>query len=358
MLDLAPWLTPIDGENPCGSDLLYDEDFAALVQRLKAQADLSDASTDGTVSRNAMPVDWATVLADADVLRTRGHDLRLLVIVARALVNQRGFEGLADGLTLISRMAEEHWDTLHPTSPQRRISSLGMLEDKHGLLGDLRKRNVLNARSFGSFSVQDLERSAVDIGEATRGMSDKDRAAFASEHEQLVAATGAACAFVAEHFPDEIEAVASDLRSASGALQQLLNGVSGRLGPAFKLSDLERCLSRMSLVLGRVAKSAAPAAPEESHEVGAVLPTAAPAAGLSPRISSREEVMACLSRIIEFYDRTEPASPVPFLARRMLRMVPMDFLELMEELAPSGIKEFRALAGIDENRKPASRSSG
>ena len=58
------------------------------------------------------------------------------------------------------------------------------------------------------------------------------------------------------------------------------------------------------------------------------------------------EVMACLDRIIEFYDRTEPASPVPFLARRMRRMVPMDFLELMEDLAPSGLKEFRPLAGL------------
>ena len=67
-----------------------------------------------------------------------------------------------------------------------------------------------------------------------------------------------------------------------------------------------------------------------------------------------KEVIACLDRIIEFYDRTEPASPVPFLARRMRRMVPMDFLELMEDLAPSGIKEFRPLAGIDR-RQPKTR---
>ena len=59
------------------------------------------------------------------------------------------------------------------------------------------------------------------------------------------------------------------------------------------------------------------------------------------RLSTRAEVVACLDRIIEFYDRTEPASPVPYLARRMRRMVPMDFLELMEDLAPSGLKEFR-----------------
>ena len=67
-------------------------------------------------------------------------------------------------------------------------------------------------------------------------------------------------------------------------------------------------------------------------------------------------MIACLDRIIEFYDRTEPASPVPFLARRMRRMVPMDFLKLMEDLAPSGLKEFRLLAGLSDDKKD--RSSG
>ena len=68
-------------------------------------------------------------------------------------------------------------------------------------------------------------------------------------------------------------------------------------------------------------------------------------------------MIACLDRIIEFYDRTEPASPVPFLARRMRRMVPMDFLELMEDLAPSGLKEFRSLAGLGDDKKADARTA-
>lgn len=352
MLDLVPWLTPIEGDNPCGSDLAYDEEFAALVQRLKAQADLSDASTDAAQSRNAPTVDWANVLADADALRARGRDLRLLVIVARALVNQNGFDGLADGVTLIARMADAHWDTLHPTSPQRRISSLGMLQDRHGLLGDLRKRIVLNARSFGACTVLELERSELDVATATRSAGDKERAAAALAHEQLIAKVKAACAFVAEHFPEEIEALAAELRAATTAVQHLKQSVGGRLGPVFDIAELETCVSRTSAIIGSVARPAAPAAAEEADPLDAG-PVSAPAPG---RINSRDDVTTYLNRIIEFYDRTEPASPVPYLARRMLRMVPMDFLQLMEEFAPSGIKEFRSLAGIGEDGKPASRN--
>ena len=39
-------------------------------------------------------------------------------------------------------------------------------------------------------------------------------------------------------------------------------------------------------------------------------------------------------------------------------MVPMDFLELMEDLAPSGLKEFRPLAGLADDKKAAARTQG
>ena len=68
-------------------------------------------------------------------------------------------------------------------------------------------------------------------------------------------------------------------------------------------------------------------------------------AGLPGRVASRQDVMRCLDMIIDFYERTEPSSPIPHLAQRMRKMVPMNFVQLMEEIAPSGMKEFRNLAG-------------
>jgi type VI secretion system protein ImpA len=55
--------------------------------------------------------------------------------------------------------------------------------------------------------------------------------------------------------------------------------------------------------------------------------------------------------IIAFYERTEPSSPIPHIARRLRKMVPMNFVQLMEEIAPSGMKEFRNIAGTDEKSK-------
>ncbi len=35
----------------------------------------------------------------------------------------------------------------------------------------------------------------------------------------------------------------------------------------------------------------------------------------------------------------------------MKKMVPMNFLQLMEELAPGGMKEFRNVAGVTESKE-------
>lgn len=80
--------------------------------------------------------------------------------------------------------------------------------------------------------------------------------------------------------------------------------------------------------------------------------TPAPA-GIPATVTSRRDVERCLDMIIDFYERTEPSSPIPHLARRMRKMVPMNFLQLMEEIAPSGMKEFKNIAGVDDKKSAA-----
>ena len=68
-------------------------------------------------------------------------------------------------------------------------------------------------------------------------------------------------------------------------------------------------------------------------------------------VNSRQDVEKTLDAIIAFYERTEPSSPIPHIARRLRRMVPMDFVELMQEIAPGGMKEFRSVAGMEDGQK-------
>lgn len=89
----------------------------------------------------------------------------------------------------------------------------------------------------------------------------------------------------------------------------------------------------------------------------AAAPAAAPAPAPAgpPQINSRRDVERALDLIIDFYERTEPSSPLPHLARRMRKMVSMNFMQLMEEIAPSGMKEFRNVAGVFDDKNKSGR---
>lgn len=378
MLDLAPWLNPINGENPSGENLRDDPRFHALERLMEPHVDVVRDERNKPLSQSVVPVDWGEVLAQAEELRSHGRDLRLLVIVARALFNDRGPEGLADGLTLIGKTVELHWETLHPElrpapNPRdaalRRINALLQLQNpEDGLLGDLRRGRAFMARGLGPVSGRDLELGTLDsrtaLNEAKLGMSDKERAAFAQEHDALVVRVRSACAALADQAPGELAMLTGAMRSAGEALEALEAALADRVGTSLLLPDVKRALARMLATLERAAPAAA-AGPEPAPDSVLLVPMETPMplveanrpAALPTRLTTRQEVIVCLDRIIEFYDRTEPASPVPFLARRMRRMVPMDFLELMEDLAPSGLKEFRSLAGLGDDKK-ATRNPG
>jgi type VI secretion system protein ImpA len=386
VLDLAPWLSPIDGDNPSGESLRNDARFHAIERLMVPQVEVVRDERNNPVSQTRVPVDWGAVLDKAEELRRQGRDLRLLVIVARALANERGLEGLGDGLTLIARTLDAHWDTLHPAlraggAPRdaalRRLNALSQLQnDDDGLLADLRQMTVLAPRGLGPVSGGDLEHGTLDtrtvLNEAAPGLNDKERAAIAAEHEQRVGRVRAACTAEANEAPERLAALAGAARGAATALDDIERALGEKLGLSeeFKeLKHLKRFLARVRATLERPAAGTAPKqdgppADGAVHARAATAPATAAAragngaVGLPDRLVSRDEVIACLDRIIEFYDRTEPASPVPFLARRMRRMVPMDFLELMEDLAPSGLKEFRSLAGLGEDKKSSQRPQG
>jgi type VI secretion system protein ImpA len=186
----------------------------------------------------------------------------------------------------------------------------------------------------------------------------------------LIGRVRGACAALADNNPDELAAFGADGRAALSALDAIdaaLNRRLGSSGPA--LPELRKFLERIVTTLERTgpkpAKPNGVAKTEEKPAAAAEAPDRhVPAAvpeksnGGSPtmlpdRIGSREEVVKCLDLVVAFYDRTEPSSPIPHLARRVRRMVHMDFVELMEDLAPSGLKEFRLLAGLTENKKSA-----
>jgi type VI secretion system protein ImpA len=100
-------LEPIPGDSPSGADLYYSPLFDKIKEARKQDND------DPTG-------DWEKVLKTADynqviklgeeALATKTKDLRLAAWVVEALIYQRGFAGLNEGIKLFQGLVETFWD--------------------------------------------------------------------------------------------------------------------------------------------------------------------------------------------------------------------------------------------------------
>jgi type VI secretion system protein ImpA len=69
---------------------------------------------------------------------------------------------------------------------------------------------------------------------------------------------------------------------------------------------------------------------------------------LEGEIRTREDVLNLLQKICQYYDRTEPSSPVPLVLKRAARLAEMDFMQIMQDLSPDAIAQIRIVTGEKE----------
>lgn len=67
-------------------------------------------------------------------------------------------------------------------------------------------------------------------------------------------------------------------------------------------------------------------------------------------IESREDVIELLEQICAYYELFEPASPVPLLLQRAIRLVTKNFLEIIEDLAPDSMPQVAVLLGTKDTK--------
>ena len=376
-MELEPFLVPVADGSVSGSELRNDPRFHAVERLMEPAARSSRLENVRAGGTGSATVDWAAILSEAEELAQTGRDIRLLVVVVRALANSEGFDGLAQGLGLLTMTVETHWDSLHPAlreSPsfseaaRRRTNAILDLQNRdNGLLCDLEFTVVLTPRGLGAVTFGDLCAGALTRmqaqAELPQGLGEKELAELLSRHDARVNRVTAACRAMAIERPDDLTTLVQVIeaaRSALSALEAALTARVGENGVGFRLQELDKVLTRALVPLAAARGQMAPAAP--TPEVTAMAepslapmtngaqPSSAGSGGIPGSVNSRRDVERCLDMIIDFYERTEPSSPIPHLARRMRKMVPMNFLQLMEEIAPSGMKEFKNVAGVDDKK--------
>lgn len=377
-MDITNLLEPIGDASPSGIELRNEAGFHAIERLIEIAGRQYRLNSDGTLNDAAPSVEWDTVLNNALSLARQGRDLRLLSIVVRALYAKQGFEGLAAGLVLLRDTLSTYWDSLFPalrgrdspvTAALPRINALRQLDnDDNGLLGDIKFSVVLSPRGLGPITGDELAMATLSdfemLNRAASGLGQGEKDALLAAHAQRVNRVRAASRQLAAEEPERAQALIAGLRDCEAGVAELIAKLSEKAGYG---EGAGLSLPELSETLAMIRESFEAAVTKTSDVATTQLPAqpeprlAPPAAdgsvvdvenyGEVRDIASRADVEHALDRIVAFYERTEPSSPIPHLARRIRRMVAMDFLELMEEIAPSGLKEFRGIAGVAETRK-------
>ncbi|MCG5056053.1 MAG: type VI secretion system protein TssA [Myxococcales bacterium] len=344
-IDIDALLSEISADDPCGPDLEYDSELRELEQ--SAQGKPEQQMGDTIVA--AQEPDWREVRKRAESLFSRTKDLRVTSHLVRALLHTAGFEGLCDGLALSRGLIERYWEPLHPrldpdddNDPTLRVNLVMSLCDQEDFLIHVRNTPIVSAPALGRFSLRELAIASGEVpapaGEDPPSMSTIEGAFLEADLETLTQ-TSQNLAASLEHLR-EIEAKLTDHVGSANAPN---------------LDPLRRLVYQASKVVkDKLAARNAGATPSEGTAPGEDVsgggsgPAQPGARALSGDIRAREDVLRALDKIIEYYARHEPSSPVPILVRRCKRLVTASFEDIVKNLLPDGVSQLEVIKGPSE----------
>lgn len=355
--EIAKLLEPVSADQPCGPDLSYDPGFDELERLLKGTPEVEI----GSYKKPAEPPDWPQ-LKDrcVDFLRRSKH-LRAGVIFCCALLKNDGLAGFRDGLQYLEGLLSRFWPGLYPLldpednlDPTQRLNLLGALTAPRGSVDSwLRIQDYLYTVPLGRPpGLPDLNLDQILAAHATDG-APAGPASAGPDAAQIAAAMHAADP---RQIASDFEAIEAALTAVAGIDSALTNLLGARQTISFDV--LENTLRALSSGLKPYlphAQDPSAAGANQPHGLGTsnVAPQG-PGVTITGSIRSRDDVVAALDSLCEYYRQAEPGSPVPLLLRRAQRMAKMGFVELMQELNVATAEQLRPSLGSGLDAPPTS----
>lgn len=342
---------------PCGEDLIYSSDFDQIQEARR----FDDPSlSQGEWVTDVKEADWPGVVRICeDVLSNKSKDLRVACWLIEARCKIAGLSGLAGGYALLGQLCEAFWNDIHPQPED------GDLEQRTGVLDwlanqtpRLLRETALTSSAKGSFSLLDNDSARATAKQMERNPSQADeiaRNAQVSLEQFEAAVKETPKAWFADGLRNTERA-----REAVKHVQTLLDTRMGEYAPAFGQSF--EVLDDLTHFYRRHAGSSAPAIPETvpgapSSAGGFQTERREPTIGepTEPNtgpIRSRAQAIGQLQEIAAFFRRTEPHSPVAYLAEKAAKWGTMPLHEWLRTVVKDdgALLRMEELLGVEPDR--------
>lgn len=338
-------LQPISADAPCGPDMEYDAAFLELdrLSEVKPEQQMGDTIVP------AQEPDWKDVSGRAQGLLGKTKDVRVALKLVRAQLQLEGIAGFAESLAVLRGIIENFWDGFYPkldpddgNDPTFRVNILMGLCDGEAFIDRVRLVPLVSARSFGRFSLRDIAMSTGEISSPPGVEAPKPAAIDGAFNEAPVPALQAT-----------VDSFRSALASLSGIEAFVAEKVGASSGTNFaKLTDVLRSAEKIlatRLTRRGVGVEAAGGAVDAGAGTEGASGVAGMGSAISGEINSRDDVLRVLDRIIAYYERAEPSSPIPLLIRRSKRLVSASFMDIVRDIASDGLTQVENLRGKEES---------
>lgn len=342
MLDTDKLLVDYDGDTACGENLEYDSLLLEVREAIegKPEQQIGDDVIEG------IEPDWKKVKKNCLELCGKTHNLEVVISLTQALINLEGYSGLADASNLLKGLIEKYWDCLHPqldpddNDPIERLNMMALFEDYKFLL-TIQKIELLKSKGVGSVNLYDIRHSKNNTDENNEDIKD----------EKLINAIFKSCSDEdKEQQFLHLESTISNFQTISQLLQKE-ETIEASSVPKF--TEFLKVLNESKSAIAAHINSETDGPGSENVESGdesSVINNQSVNMN-STGINNRQDVIASIEKIENYYRDYEPGSPVPLLLQRAKNLVNKDFIALMQELSPDSLIQLENILGKTQSNE-------
>ncbi|NOH70027.1 type VI secretion protein [Vibrio pectenicida] len=397
MVDIEALLKPISEEQPSGTYLKLDRSVYRTLRNHYNTAQSSfrqlietpDASSNESLIE-ANDTNWNLVRSTTfDALTSQTKDTELLGwFITSQLFTSSPYTNLAKSTKVLVEFIESFWQTLNPQLPLDKIKSedelgrnkeliefrikpllqlVGESQDSTALFMPLQMIDLIGHITFGNFLQAERSGTLSELKETAYSL-------YSSEIEDVVRdlATAYQNFNAAEkHIAQECQKVnlpPVSFKFAKANLSELLKAIQYLVGDRFAPWPLDsnfNLISHENLQDQTTSDSEVPSvnttaqSPQPSAE-NTISGRANhnQSTSIASIITSRDQAFHELRKISQFFQQTEPHSPIPFLLERAIRWGYMSLPELLNEMTggnSGAITHINQVSGMD-NLEPAKLS--
>ncbi|MFV8800592.1 ImpA family type VI secretion system protein [Yersinia sp. LJYL362] len=293
-----------------------------------------DESAD-PLSRSHEPpnINWHYINELATKLLDQCSDLRVIVWLIRANIQNKGIFALYESLMNLSQLIKDNSAVIYPQSEEEpfnggHAAALGWLATTH-CIAEIKEMRIIEEYSY---TLQDMIVTEPTLsGQECYSITPSSllitvdnyfqKNCLPSLQEQLSGI---------DRFLEEISLYANQCSDGYQLNCNLLQGFFKKnIFQLSLLNELPRDYSELSDSKSEV---------NEDYEIAYL-------SSNDKRISSRQEVIMMLDRILEYFQYYEPSHPAPIFIYRTKEMIGMDFYSIVEEILPEAVIALKQLAG-------------